>query len=60
MIAAIALARGTSLVTGNRRHCERIESLRIEDWIRRAMRCPRLASHDSAACRNALERLGGG
>ena len=35
MIAAIALTRGASLVTGNRRHYERIEALRIEDWIRR-------------------------
>jgi len=34
MIAAIALAQGASLVTGNRRHYERIEALRIEDWIR--------------------------
>lgn len=33
-IAAITLANGASLVTGNRRHCERIESLRIENWIR--------------------------
>ena len=33
-IAAIALANGASLVTGNRRHYERIENLRIEDWIR--------------------------
>ena len=34
MIAAIALAHGASVVTGNRRRYERIESLRIEDWIR--------------------------
>ena len=34
LIAAIALANGASLVTGNRRHYERIENLRIEDWIR--------------------------
>lgn len=34
LIAAIALARGTGLVTGNRRHYERIPELNIEDWIR--------------------------
>ena len=34
LIAAIALARGTGLVTGHRRHYERIPELRIEDWIR--------------------------
>ena len=34
LIAAITLARGTHLVTGNRRHYERIPGLRIEDWIR--------------------------
>ncbi len=34
MIAAISLARGASLVTGNRKHYARIEGLRIEDWIR--------------------------
>ena len=34
LIAAIALARGAGLVTGNRRHYERISELRIEDWIR--------------------------
>ena len=34
LIAAIALANGASLVTGNRRHYERIDNLRIEDWIR--------------------------
>ena len=34
LIAAITLANGASLVTGNRRHYKRIESLRIEDWIR--------------------------
>ena len=33
-IAAIALAHGASVVTGNRRHCERIQDPRIEDWIR--------------------------
>ena len=34
LIAAIALARGAGLVTGNRRHYERIPELPIEDWIR--------------------------
>ena len=34
LIAAIALARGASVVTGNRKHYERIEGLRTEDWIR--------------------------
>jgi tRNA(fMet)-specific endonuclease VapC len=34
MIASIALAQGASLVTGNRKHYDRIEGLRIEDWIR--------------------------
>ena len=34
LIASIALARGAGLVTGNRRHYERIPELRIEDWIR--------------------------
>jgi tRNA(fMet)-specific endonuclease VapC len=34
MIAAIVLAHGAELVTGNRRHFERIDGLRIEDWIR--------------------------
>lgn len=34
MIAAITLAHGAALVTGNRRHFECIEGLRIEDWIR--------------------------
>lgn len=33
LIAAITLAQGADLVTGNRRHFERIEGLRIEDWI---------------------------
>ena len=31
---AIALARSAGLVTGNRRHDERIPELCIEDWIR--------------------------
>ena len=34
LIAAIALARGASVVTGNRKHYERIDGLRTEDWIR--------------------------
>lgn len=34
LIASIALAHGATLVTGNRRHYERIEGLPIEDWIR--------------------------
>lgn len=33
-IASIALAKGASIVSGNRRHYERIEGLRLEDWIR--------------------------
>ena len=34
LIAAMTLARGADLVTGNRRHYERIPELPIEDWIR--------------------------
>lgn len=33
-IAATALARTATLVTGNRRHYERIPGVAIEDWIR--------------------------
>ena len=33
-IASITLAHGASVVTGNRRHYERIAKLRVEDWIR--------------------------
>jgi tRNA(fMet)-specific endonuclease VapC len=32
-IASIALARGVSLVTHNRRHFERVPDLNIEDWL---------------------------
>ncbi len=34
LIAAITLARGASLVTGNLRHYARLDGLRLEDWIR--------------------------
>ena len=34
IIAAITRAHGASLITGNRRHYDRIEGFRIEDWIR--------------------------
>lgn len=33
-IAAIALGHGATLVTGNRRHYERIPGLVIDDWLR--------------------------
>jgi len=33
MIAAITLARGASLVTGNPKHYARIDGLRLENWI---------------------------
>ena len=33
-IGSIALGRGATLVTGNRKHYERIPGLVIEDWLR--------------------------
>ncbi len=33
LIASICLAHGATLVTGNRRHLDRIPGLSIEDWI---------------------------
>ena len=33
LIASICLAHGALLVTGNRRHFDRIPGLTIEDWI---------------------------
>lgn len=32
-IALIALTNASSVVTGNQRHYERVEGLRLEDWI---------------------------
>jgi tRNA(fMet)-specific endonuclease VapC len=34
MIAALAMAQGAVLVTGNARHYERFEGLPLEDWMR--------------------------
>lgn len=34
LIAAIVLAKGATLVTGNRRHYQRLAELAIEDWMR--------------------------
>lgn len=33
-IGSIALSRGATIVTGNRRHYERIPGLVVEDWLR--------------------------
>jgi tRNA(fMet)-specific endonuclease VapC len=33
-IAAITLSRGATLVTGNRKHYERIPGIVVEDWLR--------------------------
>lgn len=34
LIAGITMAHGATLVTGNRRHYDRIAGLPVEDWIR--------------------------
>lgn len=34
LIGAISLARGATIVTGNRRHYERIPGVSLENWIR--------------------------
>lgn len=34
-IASIAISRGATVVTGNRRHFDRIPGLVMEDWLRR-------------------------
>lgn len=35
LIAAITLSRGASLATGNVRHFDRVEGLRVDDWLGR-------------------------
>jgi tRNA(fMet)-specific endonuclease VapC len=40
MIAAISLAHGATLVTGNSRHHDRFEGLSLEDWIRPPQQVP--------------------
>jgi tRNA(fMet)-specific endonuclease VapC len=34
VIASIAVARGASVVTGNRKHFDRIPGMMVEDWLR--------------------------
>ena len=34
LIGSIALSRGAAIVTGNRRHYERVPGLVVEDWLR--------------------------
>jgi predicted nucleic acid-binding protein len=34
LIASVTMANSASLITGNLRHYQRIDGLRIEDWIR--------------------------
>ena len=34
LIASIALAQGAAVITGNRRHYERVPGIVVEDWIR--------------------------
>jgi tRNA(fMet)-specific endonuclease VapC len=33
-VASIAVARGASVVTGNRKHVDRIPGVTVEDWLR--------------------------
>ncbi len=39
-IGAIALGRGAAVVTGNRRHYQRIPGVVVEDWIRAGKSTP--------------------